>query len=202
MASIGTFLVHQTGDVGGAGLSRFHVGGAGFAALSPADCNSVGAALNAMYTSIRTVSPNNLTWSFDPAVEEIDIPTAAVIGGTAMTVVPANVAGIVAGNYAAGMGARGYWHTATVINRRLVRGATFFTPFGATAYGATGDLAGSTATLVANAMNTYIAAIVAATLIPVVYHRPAVGTFTGGQTGTITTGTCGLTPGGMRSRRS
>jgi hypothetical protein len=95
-----------------------------------------------------------------------------------------------------------YWHTTTVHGRRLVRGAVYLTPFVQSAYGTTDGLAAATITKVQNAATALVTACVAANVIPVVYHRPAKGTFTGGVAAQITGASCTAQPGSLRSRRS
>jgi hypothetical protein len=84
----------------------------------------------------------------------------------------------------------------------MLRGATYVVPLGSGIYTPTGGLGVTQQTLCNNAAAQYIAAMVAANLVPVIWHRPPKGTTDTGIVGAITSGVCSATPAGLRSRRS
>jgi hypothetical protein len=54
----------------------------------------------------------------------------------------------------------------------------------------------------ASAISTYLAAMNTAVLEPIIWHRPAKGTFTGGAVGLVVTGAVSQTPASLRTRRT
>jgi len=201
---VSVFQVNSTADIGSIGMSRFHLQNATdpTSPIPNGVANGVAAAIAALYTALKAFLPTAMAYSVQSTQNIQDVVSGLVQGSFSYPTVPPPVTGTGVGSYAGGTGARGYWHTATVINRRVARGATFFTPFVAAAWGTTGGISSSNQLVVSNAMSAYITAAVAAGGIPVVYHRPAKGTTTGGVAAVITGASCGPQPGSLRSRRS
>jgi hypothetical protein len=200
---VSTFQVNSTADIGSIGMSRFHLQN-GTDPTSPIPngvANGVAAAIAALYTAIKAFFPTTMSYQVQSTQSIMDVASGLVQGSFSYPTVPGAVVGTGVGTYAGGNGARGYWHTATVINRRVCRGATYFTPFVQAAWSTTGGLTGANSLAITNAMSAYITAAVAAGAIPVVYHRPLKGATTGGIAAPITGASCGVQPGSLRSRR-
>jgi hypothetical protein len=154
-----------------------------------------------MYTAIHTLWPASMTWGVQSTYTNMDVVTALVLGSPGIPSVPGPIVGSGSGSGIGGTGARGYWHTSTNHGRRLIRGATYFTPFTGVAYASNNGLTATATGTVQSAMLAYLTAISAAGLVAVVYHRPAKGTFTGGVAAPITGASCNAQPGSLRSRR-
>jgi hypothetical protein len=195
------FQVNSTADIGSVGMSRFHVQQADGTEMPNGPANVTAAAIMAIYTALKSFFPTAMTYSIQPTYTVLDVASGQVQGSFSYSTVPAPVVGTGVVGTAGGTGARGYWHTSTIVGRRVLRGATYFTPFTAAAYGTTNGIAASAQNTVSTAMLAYINALQAQTLLAVVYHRPAKGATSGGVAGVITGGSCGAQPGSLRSRR-
>lgn len=195
------FSVTQNGDIGGAGISRFAVLGDGVSLMTNVQLNGVAAALLNLYTGIHSIFPNSVTFQVSPTTQVVDAQSGAL---TAEQNIPTvgNTTGVGATTYVAGTGARIYWHTVTIKNRRLIRGATYMTPLAGSAFSNSGALAGGTITQVQNAAQGYIAAITALTLVPQVYARSTKLKPDTGMLGAIAAASVSAKPCSVRSRRS
>jgi hypothetical protein len=201
MTLVNIFGVTQNGDIGGAGISRFAVLGDGSAPLTNTQLNAVAAALNTMYSAWKLLSPSSVTFAVFPTVQVITVETGALTAELNIPT-PGTVQAGSVGNYAAGTGARIYWHTVTIKNRRLIRGATYVTPLVASAFGTNGAVLGTTANTITTAATAYIAAILAAGVFPSVYSRPPKTLPGSGLLGAISSASVSLKPASVRSRRS
>lgn len=201
MVNIGAIVVHVSGDIGGIGQSKLYFQRTDATTPTVSDCNAAGAAVHALYQSMYANVSDNTASQVQGLVELVDHATAAPGGILALSSVPAQVNGLASGNFAAGVGGRMNWKTGSVHNRRYIRGCTFFTPFTPLAYTGDGEIASGVITAANTAAATYITAMGAASLDPIIWHRPPVGTFSGGAVGLITAGILSATPGSLRSRR-
>ena len=193
--------VKVTGDIGGAGISRFRFIRNDAGVITVADCNAAGAAVKGLY-STTTLWPSGVVWAVQPAVEVFQIDNALVQGFLTMSTVPTPVTGTGGSVWAAGIGARINWKTATVSGRRLLKGSTYMVPLVSNAFGTSGAVAGTTVTSLSSAASAYFSAMTAAALTPVIWHRPLKGATTGGLIGPINAAVVNSTPAGLRSRRS
>jgi hypothetical protein len=189
------------GDIGGSGISRFRFIRNDAGVTTVADCNAAGAAVRALLAT-TTWWPSAITWSIDPAVEMFDIGSALVAGTLTMTTVPASITGTGASTFPAGVGARLNWKTATVSGRRMLKGSSYLVPMATASYASNGGVQASITTALTTAGTNYIAAMTAANLVAVIWHRPPKHTTSGGLVGPITGLSVPLTPAGLRSRRS
>lgn len=201
MPSIGVFKAHLAGDAGGQGISVFHARNAGSTAFSGAEANTMGSSLRDMYLG-ATAMWNTITVTVDPSYEIIDVVSGAILSAGVMSSAPAAVTGGGGGNYAGGCGARIYWHTASILNRRIVRGATFLPAAVATQYGSDGNLTSTAAALAVTAALDYFNAAVSGGVTPVIYHRNPKGVISQGAAFDIVGASCSRTPGSLRSRRT
>jgi hypothetical protein len=189
------------GDIGGSGVSRWRFIRNDAGVTTVTDCNAAGAAVKAFYSAAQNY-PSAVTFAVQPTVEMFDIGSGLVQGSLVMSAVPAVVPGGSGAAYAAGTGLRINWKTNQIVGRRLLRGATFLVPTGSTAFGSNGAVAPTYQATVQAAATAYVAAMTTANLVPVIWHRPPVGTTSGGVVGVVTGGTVSTTPAGLRSRRS
>lgn len=202
MPQVGEIAWHVQGDIGGVGVSRFRFTRQDAASVTGADANAAAAASRLLMLTTATYTPTAITWSCQPQVNVYDGATGLVGGPLILGTIPTNVTGSGASTYAAGVGGRLNWKTATLSGRRLLRGSTFLVPFASSAYTASGSVAAAAITAVNGGAAAYLAAMVTAVLYPVVWHRPRKGTTVGGLTGIVYAGSLSSTPGGLRSRRS
>jgi hypothetical protein len=202
MAIVAIVSVNGGGDIGGNAISRFAICNNAQTNLSGSEGNAAGAAVHGFYSTLSGNLANNYTWTVNPTWQEFVIATGVIDTVSSMSSPPAQVIGGGTGNYPGGNGARVNLHTTLVINRRLLRGALFFTPLNATSYDASGDVASSVRTAIVTAYNAYSAALVAAGLTPVVWHRPRPSSPSAGVVMNVNTASVGSQPGSLRSRRS
>ena len=201
MVDIGAITVTQAGDVGGIGQSKFWFQRVDATTPLVADCNAAAAAVHGLYNSVKGDLASTITWTFLGVVDLVDHATAAPQGVVALSSVPATVPGTAGGSYPGGVGGRLNWKTPSVHGRRYIRGCTFFTPMPAAEYTGSGALGSGVISDFNTAAAAYIAAMAAANLDPIIWHRPPKGTFSGGAVGLITAGIMSSTPASLRSRR-
>lgn len=198
---VNTFSVTQSGDIGGNGVSRFHILGDGTAQLTNTQLNAAATAITAFYSALHLLLPSAVLWQLATTSAVQTVETGALVAEQNIPVVPAITAGLSA-SYPGGTGARVYWHTNQVKNRRLIRGATFIAPLIGTQYANNGALITSCATTIQAAAQAYIAAVTAATLVPVIYARPPKTLPGSGLVGNVVASSVGVKPASLRSRRS
>lgn len=202
MVDIAMCEVHVTGDIGGAGISRLFWQRQDATTPIGSDCNSAGAALHTMFAAWALLCAGPIGFQIDPLVQLYAHDTGLVAGQLIMSSPPAAITSGGGGDYAAGVGARVNWHTGSVHGRRYIRGATFVVPLTSSSYATNGSVGSGTATSISAAAQAYIAAMNAASLEAIVWHRPTKGVHTGGAVGLVTNGICSTVPAGLRSRRS
>jgi hypothetical protein len=190
-----------TGDIGAQGVSRFRFMRSDAASIGIPDANAACVAVRAMFNTL-SMYPSTLTVAVQPLVETFDVGSALVDGSVVASSSLTPITGTQSSAYAAGIGARLNWHTATIQGRRLLRGATYVVPLASGAFSSTGALSGAIVSQLTGAATTYLAALTTAQLQAVVWHRPAKGMTAGGAAGPIVNGVCSATPSGLRSRRS
>lgn len=194
--------VHVTGDIGGAGISRFHYVTADGSSSGTADANTVGAAIHTFYNTGPSSYPADITFTIDAIVQQYEWTTGAIVGTVAMSSVPAPVAGSSSANYGAGLGAAINWKTAIVRRRRLMRGRTFMVPLAANAFNTAGEVATSVVGAFTTAAQLLIASLPDTGPHLVVWGRPTNHTTSDGVVGEINSAVCSAVPAGLRSRRS
>lgn len=193
--------VNLMSDSGGVGISRFHVQNSDNTALPNGPATVVANALAAMYGAVKLFYPTGYHVAIAPTYTIMDVDSAIVHGSLGLSPVPADVIGTGNASYPAGTGCRGYWHTATLKDRRVIRGATYFTPLSDNAYSVSGAVVAAAQTQFTAAMNAYLATLETNALTPVIYSRPAKGEETGGVAALITGASVGSQIGSLRSRR-
>lgn len=191
-----------SGDVGGTGITRQKFIRSDHGTILVADANAAIAAWRAVWQAVHSEMPNTVSVQWEATCEVIDDNTAAVDGTVPISSVPATVFGSSTSHYAAGNGIRVNWTTSNVLNRRLIRGATFLVPLTVDAFLATGQVSSVISAGYVTALSTYLTAMGTANLIPVVHHRPKKGTFVGGVAAGITGFNIGPTGAMLKSRRT
>lgn len=201
-ASVAEVRALIAGDVGGQGISRFRFIRNDAGIITVADCNAAGAAVQGLYNGMKVWLPASITVTVQPLVELFDPGSALIQGGLTMTSVPGGVTGQASGGYSAGVGCRINWKTNQISGRRMLKGSTYMVPLGGNAYISNGSLNAGPVNQATTSGNAYIAAMTAANLVPVIWHRPHKGFTTGGLTGVVNALQVPTTPAGLRSRRS
>lgn len=202
MAQIAEISYNVQGDIGGTGISRFWFIPQVAGAISTANVNAAAAAARGLLFAAAGNTPTPITWTCNSQANVYDWATGLVQGPLAVTSLPGVVTGSGGSNFAAGVGARINWKTATVVGRRLIRGAVFIAPLASVSFAASGSVQPTFVGTMNAAAATYLAALGTAGLTAVVWHRPPKGTFVGGQTGIITAGVTSSVPASLRSRRN
>lgn len=198
---VGVFSVVQTGDIGGQGVSRFCIMNATSTSMSNTELNAAAAAIAAIYTAMRTSLPTTMSFAVQNTCRIIESTTGALVAIQNIPTVSV-VTGNIGGSYVAGTGARMYWHTNQVRNRRMIRGATYMTPLQNGCFTTSGALQGSTTGPLMTAGNAYILACEAATLQAMVLCRPTTKNATDGTAAPIVACSVSSTPASLRTRRS
>lgn len=201
MVSVVQTEVTVQGDIGGVGISRFTWNKVDATAPTDSDCDLAASAAAALFTAAAGVIPPNISWSVNPVFKQHNAVTGALETELTAFTLPADVVGTGTADYAAGVGMRIFWHTATVVNRRLVRGALFLVPVSKDAYAADGSLTAGSTEGTAGAANDYIATMEAGGLQPLIWSRPTTKTSADGFATSVTAATVSRTPAGLRSRR-
>lgn len=202
MVQFATSGMMLSGDIGGAGMSRFHWQRQDATPILPADCNSAAAAIHNLFSSCGALFPSAVTWTYDPTVSVREVDTGALDAELLTGTVPSPVTGGSSGDYAAGVGARIQWKSSSVRNRRFMRSWTAFVPLGNSAFGTNGAISSTAIGIIDSAAATLLAALNTAQLEMIVWHRPPKHTFVGGAAGLVTAFFVGTQPMGLRSRRS
>lgn len=202
MPQLGEIMYNVQGDIGGQGVSRFRFVRQNAGNISGADANAAAAAARLLLNAAAGVLPSAVTWTCNAQCNIYDSASGLVQGPLIITSLPATVTGSGGTNWAAGVGARVNWKTSTLQGRRLIRGATFVIPLAGGAFGPGGSLQASQITALNAGAAAYLNAMTTALLYPVIWHRPAKGSLTGGTTGIVFAGTTSSVPSGLRSRRS
>lgn len=201
MATVNIVQANVDGDIGGLGVSRFAFCNA---SAVPATVSDAAAAVNAvqnMVAAIKSLVPIDVGWTVNPLVQCWEAATGGLQQETASGVATAVEQGTATGSYTAGVGARVFWHTVTIVNRRLVRGAWFCVPLIGSAFGSNGQLDGSKVPTITAAVQGYVNALVSAALVPVVWHRPTKLNPSGGLAAPIVTANVPFNAASLRSRR-
>jgi hypothetical protein len=202
MARLGYFDFELIGGPGGVGLSRQHFQRIDLGVITPTDAAAAAAAYRGLWFTAGTYMPDDITVSVASPCAVVDDATGAPITEVAPSSFPAAVVGSVSTGWAAGVGCRINLGTANVINRRFVRGAIFIVPLAGSAFDTNGFVSTGPVGAIAGAAATYAAAMTAAGLNHIVWHRPAKGTHVGGVAAPVLT--VSVKPGAavLRSRRT
>jgi hypothetical protein len=195
--------VDQAGDIGGNGLSLFHWKTFGDAPVTQADVQSFHTALHAMYTALASRLPANMTWSILPEVKVFDSSSGALTSLTSEGVAQPTITGSSSDTgYPAGVGGRLNWYTNSIVNNRVLRGATFIIPLAPSDWTPSGSIGGPTQSALIGAGSGLISASAQGGVPFCVWHRPKKGQTSGGVLGQVYTVTVGTTPASLRSRRT
>jgi hypothetical protein len=200
MPDVNILRVLISGDLGGAGISRFACQNAGFTALSPTEAGAAGDALYTMYLALAG-HLQGVTATVDSTFQTVDVASGALVSEGIVGATLSVVVGLGVRPCPAGTGARGYWHTSTVKGRRFIRGATFFTTFDNESYAGNNALSTTTIGDVELAMNNYAADLLAAGLTAVIWSRPTPLAPASGVAAPVVAFSCSPTPCALRSRR-
>ena len=185
MATLRKVLVTWNGSTGLPGVSVFYT-----AAADDATAN-----LGTFLTAIKTLFPSSLSWSIPAAGDEISDVTGQLVGGwTGGTAASVTASG--GATYAAGTGSYVQWGTATILSGRRLKGRTFLCPLTSSAYDSDGTITAAANTTINTALGTLVA-----TNKLRIFHRPPVGTFTGGTSDVVSSGTLSDKVTSLRTRR-
>lgn len=202
MVQFGSIDAVLSGDVGGLGLSRMHFQRADAGTILVADCNAAASAWHGVWQGVHSYLPLNysVTFAADVAIREVD--TGAPDVALTLSSVPANVTGSDNNKYAAGVGVRVNWNSASVRNRRFMRSATFIVPLCSDAFTTAGVVDSTFQSSLITLLQTCLTSLNGAGLEMIVWHRPAKGTFVGGAAGLVVGATVPGVAASLRSRRS
>jgi len=164
-------VLDWTGFTGGPGVSVFYTGGVGSGTSD----------LRVFFDALKAFFPSALTINFPTSGDTID-DSSGIINGVWSSGAVASVVGTGAGAYAAGVGTWVDWRTNGVVGHRRVQGRTFLAPMVIGAFDTNGTMFATTLTAIGTAAATLVA-----TGDLSIWHRPPVGTFSGGS-GHVVTG--------------
>lgn len=191
-----------TGDIGGTGMTGFFFTKQNSADIDAAAVAAAAAATYSLVHAIAAQAAGDVSWRCDPQVDVYDISTGGVQPPWVITSLPSLNPGQGSGAYPAGTGARINWKTSTIRGRRLMRGCTYAVPLSGASYTSTGSVGATCTAALTTAAMAYLTAMAQGNLEPVIWHRPAKGTFSGGMVGIISAGVCSSVPASLRTRRS
>jgi len=171
-------------------------GGTGASIFFTEDPDDATAALGTFFNAIKGLFPTYVSWSIPSSGDTLNDLTGHLVGswsgGTA-----ASITGTGGGASAAGTGMFVRWYTNTIVNNRKFLGRTFLAPVAVGAYASDGTLDAANQAAVQTAANALVAG--SATVI---WHRPPVGTFTGGTSALVTSALVPDRVTSLKSRRS
>ncbi len=152
------------GFVGAPGYSKFT-----FADLIDATTrNAAGARVRALFDGVKAGLQSTWSVTVQPTIDEFDMATGALIGSSVMTTPPTAVVGTGANvNYAGGSGYCLTWNTSLIVNRRRVRGRTFFVP-AVNIFDTDGTIQAASLTLIRTAADAFV---LPTGTRPYVWHR-------------------------------
>ena len=148
------------------------------------------------FNAIKALLPTGLSWSILNSGDVLD-DTSGLITSSWTGVGGGVVTATASGAYAAGTGGYINWQTNQVVGRRRLRGRTFICPLQSTVGYDTGG------TILTAALTTLSAAAtaLAGTGKMRIWHRPPKGTFTGGTSALIVSGTVPDQVTSLKTRR-
>lgn len=114
-----------SGFTGAPGYTKFS-----FADLTDAASrNAAGAKVRQLFVDLALLRPTGATVLVNPAVDEFDVATGALVGSQTMTTIPGPANGSAGtGAYAGASGFCVTWNTSLILGRRRLRGRTYFVP--------------------------------------------------------------------------
>lgn len=185
MTTINRYVVPWTGTTALPGVSVFYSTGA----------TDATADLVTFFTAIKSAVPTGTSWSILNSGDTLDDTSGILTGGwtgTGGAVVSANGTG----NYAAGVGGYINWQTGVIVNKRRLKGRTFICPLTVGQYDSNGTLISGALTQLGGAATTLATAGKMR-----VWHRPKKGTFSGGSSSLIISGTVPDQVTSLKTRR-
>lgn len=150
----------------------------------------------AFFNAIKAKFPAPLSWSIPGSGDQIDGANGNLIGTWTMTG-GGTVNAVNTAAFAAGVGARVQWLTASIIGGRRVRGSTFLVPLLAAEYDSGGTINDTDLASMQTAVNTF-----AAGGDLYVWHRPSSPGATDGVSVPVTAGLIPDKVSTLRSRRT
>jgi hypothetical protein len=202
MVQFATLEMDLSGDVGGQGINRLHWQRIDAGTITQADCNAAAAAWRAVWQGVHANMPIGYTVTTNPAVEIREVDSGAPDSVLQLSSIPSVVTGSDTGHYAAGVGVRLNWKSASVRNRRFFRGCVFLVPLVSDTFTTGGIVDPTFISGVVTVVSAFLVAMTAAGLEVIIWHRPAKGAVTGGAAGLVTGFAVSNTPASLRSRRT
>ena len=207
MASVATVSATMVGPGTAHGLTRMSFVNAGSTVPTPTD---VGVASTAMINFWTAVASHIVSGTaIDPVDAAVvrDVATGLTTDEVTGTGMPAGIVmSDTSPDFVSGTGGRVDWRTGVRRGSREVRGATFAIPMGSGQFTSSGNITSACISAFVTAAAAYIAAMLAAGLVPVVYGRPLPPTThhgaLAGITAAITAGDMSAVPAFLRRRRS
>jgi len=186
MASINRHVVSWTGTTALPGVSvHYSTGG-----------TDATADLVTFFNAIKALFPTGLSWAVLNSGDVID-DTSGLVTSSWTGVGGGVVTATASGAYAAGCGGYVNWQTNTIVGHRRLRGRTFMAPLQSTVgYDSSGTILSAALTTIGAA-----ATALAGSGKMRIWHRPPVGTFTGGTSALIVSGTVPDQVTSLKTRR-
>lgn len=153
MASVYRITAVWSGFTGAPGYTKFS-----FADLTDATSrNAAGAKVRQLFEDLKAYRQSGWSVLVNPAIDEFDMATGALIGSALMTTPPTASTGSAApAAFAGGSGFCITWNTGLILARRRVRGRTFFVPSQGV-FESDGTIAPAAVTAIQTAANTFLA---------------------------------------------
>lgn len=154
MTSVYRVTAIWSGFTGAPGYTKFS-----FADLTDASSrNAAGARVRQLFEDTKAYRLTVWSVLVNPAVDEFDMATGALLGTATMSTPPLASTGSVGSvAYAGGAGFCVTWNTGLIYARRRVRGRTFFVP-SVSCYDTDGTIASAAVTAIQTAATTFIGA--------------------------------------------
>ena len=153
MASVYRITAIWSGFAGAPGYTKFS-----FSDLTDNNTrNAAGAKVKALFEDLKAYRTASMSVLVQSNVDEFDMATGALLGSASMTTPPtASTGSATPAPYAGGSGFCITWNTSLILNRRRVRGRTFFVP-SVGVYENDGTVSAAAVTAIQTAANTFLA---------------------------------------------
>jgi hypothetical protein len=172
MTDIYVASVDWTGTYGHMGISRFAFVTSDGSVPTNTQRDGVLAALDAMIQGGAGSLPADVSWSVNPIIEAFDGVTGAITGELAAATALSPGFGTNTSSYANGVGLLIKWKSAGMFDGRRIQGRTFIVPLAGQQFDADGSVDRGVAIAWQAHANTYIAAMAALSVTPLVWGRP------------------------------
>lgn len=172
MARIGKVSTAWAGTSGGPGLTQLYIEDTASGALSQSQAQAAVNAVRAFWDSAKGYTPDEVTWTVNPVVDQYDPAEGDLIGTITAATPPLSVIGTSTAVYAMAAGIKVNLQTSNIRNGRRVRGSMYLVPATTAAMTAAGVISSGARTALNASGVTLISALATVNVNLIVWGRP------------------------------